>query len=99
MSKQISVSVGELHDRGKDFISGSQQLEAIIKKLTKNVDSLPSVWKGEAQVKFDAKYRELTKVMNEFIELVRSTGVQLQDVSKAMSNLDDEIAKKVGKGA
>ena len=97
MSKQISVSPEELRTRGGKFISGGQQIDSVLKSLNKEAAALQSIWKGEAQAKFNAKYQELSPKMKEFAELVGSIGKQLKSVADAMEKSDQDIARQISK--
>ena len=97
MANQISVSPAELRQRGGKFISGGQQIENVIKSLNNEANALQTVWKGEAQAKFDAKYKELSPKMKEFIALVDSIGKQLKSVADAMEKSDQDIARQISR--
>lgn len=97
MANQISVSPAELRTRGTKFISGGQQIESVIKALNSEANALQSIWKGDAQAKFDAKYKELSPKMKEFTELVDSIGKQLKSVADAMEKSDQDIARQISR--
>jgi len=97
MANQISVSPAELRTRGTKFISGGQNIDSIIKSLNNEANALQSIWKGDAQKKFDVKYKELSPKMKEFVQLVDSIGKQLKSVADAMEKSDRDIARQISK--
>lgn len=97
MAGNIKMNYEELYSTAKGFQGESGEIESVLNRAERLIDSLKTGWEGDAAVAFDDQFQDLKPSVVKMIELFEDIAKQLNEVAEATAAYDADIAKKIGK--
>ena len=97
MGDKIRISPSEMRSRAAEYRTEAGNIESVINQLDKLLSQLEDEWEGKASQKFSEQYNKLRPAFVNGKTLVNVIASQLEQVSKAMENLDTGLAGQFGK--
>lgn len=97
MKDKIRISPNEMRNRATEYRTEAGNIESVIRQLDKLLAQLEDEWEGKASQKFSEQYTKLRPAFVNGKTLVNVIASQLDQVAKAMENLDTGLAGQFGK--
>lgn len=102
MEGTIKVTPEELINTAEEFNSANNQIRNLTQQMVQTVDSLKSVWEGEAATAFSTKFHQLdddmdrmSRMINEHVTDLKEMARVFQEAEKANAEIGNTLAGDV----
>lgn len=92
----IKLSPAEMADKANQFDTKCSDFERVVTDMRNMVTALCEEWAGKSSQAYYDQFQDLEPSFSATSELITSIGQQLRDVSQIMTDVDQEIASKIG---
>ena len=87
----LRVTPEDLDAAASEFSSKASAIGNLTNEMTNTVESLSSVWEGEASSSYVAKFRQLDDDIQKMIRMVQEHSNDLQAMAKAYRDTENDI--------
>ncbi|MCL2137833.1 MAG: WXG100 family type VII secretion target [Coriobacteriia bacterium] len=70
MALDISVQLGNVHEKARKYRAEATEVDAVINRMNSILQELMADWEGDASRAYDARYQELKKHFEDARDLI-----------------------------
>lgn len=95
MASEILLTPDQMRERAGKIRAYKQEQEEVISRLTNLVNSLSTVWRGESQDAFVAKYLGMKSTFQNFSASIEEYAALMEAAAKDMEQTDNSLASRI----
>lgn len=94
---RITVQSEDLHQQSAQVNSGAQEVDAILTRLTGQIQNLAASWDGAASQAFQERWQEWQTGAQQVRQAMESMGQFLTEAGHAYERTEDELRSAAGR--
>lgn len=94
---RITVTSEDLHQQSSRVATGAQEVDAILSRLTGEIQNLASSWAGGASEAFQSRWQEWQTGAQQVREAMEGMGVFLAEAARAYEETEEQLRSAVGR--
>lgn len=86
----LTVSPADMDARGRATVQSGNDFENELNSLRSNMDTLKTIWRGDAAAAFDGSYQEIASELNGFKERIVTLGENISTGATIMDRTEQD---------
>jgi WXG100 family type VII secretion target len=95
-TSNIKMSPEEMESAAGNFEKSRADFDTVVNQMKQMVNNLCSQWAGQSSQAFETQFTDLQPSFQKTDELITDIATQLRNVSSTMTQMDQDIASKIG---
>lgn len=95
MANEILLTPDQMRDRANKIRAYKEEQAEVISRLTNLVNSLSTVWRGESQDAFVAKYLGMKSTFQNFSASMEEYANLIETTARDMEQTDNSLASRI----
>lgn len=95
MANEILLTPAQMRERAMKIRSYKEEQEEVMSRLTNLVNSLSTVWRGESQDAFVARYLGMKSTFQNFSNSIEDYAKLIETTASDMEQTDNSLASRI----